>query len=284
MESDMQIDDDYITFRQSWLDTAFRCPEEGRRNMIDGQGQCSDEAFIGTATHAGIEAMVNGASHEAGHAAVVEEYANNPEALDLKFTKRSGIPECMGYSARCLDAWVKDIMPLSPLEGAKAEVAFEQPIFEHRGFTIAVKGTADLVPAYGNEVWDWKTAASEYRQKDKQMWAIQPTIYGMAAAMGAFGRTDFTLPIEFMYGVMVKRVGPCKGQLLRVQRTQGHVSWAVTRMKNFVDLYIDFGIDKPWPMVDEKNYLCSAKWCDFYSTCRGAHVTQQDDLFGYNPR
>lgn len=282
----MLIDDDgSIWFRQSWLDTAFRCPEEARLNIVHPEmGACTDEAFIGTATHAGIEHVVRGGDVADMDDVIINEYKTNPEAQDLRFTKRSGIDECIGYSIRCGDAWVKDIMPHAPLEDATAEMKFKVPLFEHRGHLVGVKGTADLVPATGNAVWDWKTSASDYRQKDKQMWAIQPTIYGLAAAMGGFGRDDFTLPITFTYGVMIKRVNACRGQILTVERTREHADWAMYRMKQLVNLYLDFGMDQPWPMVDEKNYLCSAKWCDYYDICRGAFITKRHDLFGYSPK
>lgn len=279
----MKISDDgsTITFRQSWLNTAFLCPERGRLDAITESDSTTDEAFIGTASHAGIEAVVNGASIAEGRAAVRDEYRINPEAEQIRFVKRGSIAECIDMSERCFDAWVRDIMPIAPLEGAKAEVAFSQPIMEYRGMLVVVEGTADLVPATGNVVWDWKTSNSEYNQKDKQKWATQPTMYGWVAALGAMGRTDFTLPIEFKYGVMVKRVKECRGQIVTVQRTANHVAWLEHRMKAMVDLYLDYGLDKPWPMVDEKNYLCSAKWCDFYDECRGKFITMDNDLFGW---
>lgn len=274
-----------IWMRQSWLDTYFRCPEEGRLAIvnpdIDGT---SDEAFIGTAAHAGIEALIKGDTVASARLAVREEYRTNPEADHIKFTKRKSLAECVDLSERCFDAWVKDIMPIAPWEGGVAEMDFQQVLFEHRGWNVGVQGTADLVPSTGNTIWDWKTAGRDYKQKEKQMWAIQPTIYGMAAVMGAFERYDFTLPIDFKYGVMVKLAKQCRGQIVHVQRNAEHVAFAEYRMRGAVDLFLDFGIDKPWPLIDASNYLCSAKWCDFYDQCRGKFITQQSDLFGWTPK
>lgn len=273
-----------ISFRQSWLGTAFRCPEEARWAINHPEmEQCSDEAFIGTAAHAGIEAFINGASQTDARKAVRCEYTTNDEARDLRFTKRSGIDECIDYSERCFDAWFNDIRPHAPLEGARAEVGFEVPVFEYRGYLAVIKGTADLIPAV-DDPWDWKTAGGEYRQKAKQMWAIQPTIYSMAAVLGGFGRNDFTWPMKFTYGVMVKRVNECRGQMLVVERTEEHAEWAMHRMRGFIDMYLDMGLARPWPMVDEDNYLCSAKWCSFYDECRGKYVSKKADLFGYDPK
>jgi hypothetical protein len=273
-----------IHLRQSWLDTFFRCPEDARFAAVSEPTGTTDEAFIGTATHAGIEAVINGSSMQEAKDAIAAEYATNLEAQDLRFTKRESIDECIDLSLRCFDAWVRDILPVAPIGGAQAEVSFEAPLMQYRDWLVSIKGTADLVPATGNWVWDWKTAGSNYSQKDKQKWAVQPTVYSMAAVMGAFGRTDYTWPVEFVYGVMVKLKRECRGQIVRVQRNQQHVAWLEHRIRAAVDLYLDFGLDRSWPMIEEKNFLCSAKWCDSYDQCRGKFIAQETDLFGWDPQ
>ena len=276
----VDLDNKTISFRQSWLDTAMRCPEEGRLAMVKDWDQTSDEAFIGTATHAGIEYVINGGSVAEGRGMVAAEYSTNPEAQDLVFTKRTSIAECVDLSVKCFDAFANELLPTLP--AGRAEVGFKVPLFEYKGWNISAEGTIDFVPDEGNYLMDWKTAGSKYQQKAKQKWAIQPTIYTTAAVLGALGR-EFTFPMDFHYGIAIKTQRPYI-QRVHVQRTEAHMRWAVHRIKSLVDLYINAGVESSWPQIDEGNYLCSPKWCSYYSICRGAFIDQEHDLFGYVPK
>lgn len=281
--------DGNLWVRQSWLDTAQRCPEDARRSLRYPENNvCTDEAFIGTASHHTIEQIILGNVEpvaEEIRRSIVGYYRDDPrvELPTMRFTKRSSLEECIELSIRLTQAWVRDIRPVAPLAGARTEVPFAVPLFEHRGRVIGIEGTVDLVPAEGNVLWDWKTSGKDYKQKDKQKWAIQPTIYSTAAVMGGMGRTDFTWPIEFTYGVMIKLQGKCRGQVVTVQRTAQHAAFAEARMRTWVDMYLDIGLDRPWPAIDDSNWLCSATWCDHYADCRGAHITLDHDLFGWVP-
>ena len=269
-----------ISFRQSWLDTYMRCPEEGRLNMVKGWDQTSDEAFIGTATHAGIETMINGGTSVDGRNAVIAEYENNPEAKEIVFTKRSSIAECVDLSVKCFEAFAKEVLPTLP--AGRAEVPYKVFLFDYNGWSIYLEGTIDFVPDVGNYLKDWKTAGSKYQQKKKQKWAVQPTAYGTAAVLGALGR-EFTFPIDFFFNVAIKTQKPYI-QEIHVQRDAAHMRWMMHRIKTIVDLYVAAGVDISWPQVDEDNYLCSDRWCAYYSVCRGAFIDQEHDLFGYVPK
>ena len=278
----MIVEGSDISFRQSWLDTAFRCPEEGRRAIIDPVDITTDEAIIGTGAHWAIEQVIDKTLDPADIEDGVRYFFDHVNDEEFRFTKRESLDEIIDYSQRCARAWVDDLSWRFPLEGAKTEVAFKVKAMEYRGYNVYLKGTVDLAPT---EPWlgDWKTSGSEYKQKEKQKWATQPTVYGLAAVLGGI-RPDvnYTWPITFKYGVMIKRVKKCRGQVVEVQRTAAHAAFLVKRIKSFIDLYIDFGLDRPWPLVDEKNYLCSAKWCDYYGDCRGKYITTDMDLFGWD--
>jgi hypothetical protein len=275
-------DDGSIALRQSWLDTAMRCPEEGRLAVVKPEFETvsSDEAIIGTGAHYAIEQLIRGAitADEIGRTAY--EYTVKLIGDEgCRWTKRSSAAECGDLAARCAEAWVEDIMPVAPIEGAKTEVTFSVPLMMHRDRQILLQGTVDLVPQ-AHELWDWKTAASDYKQKDKQKWAIQPTIYAMAAVRGGLQSTvKYSYPLDFHYGVMIKRANKCRGQILTVRRTMSHERWAIHRIRTLLDLALDFGLDKPWPQIDASNYLCSARWCSFYSICRGTEITEADDYW-----
>ena len=276
-----------ISFRQSWLGNAENCPENGRRQLNEPDvDRTTSDAFIGTAAHYGIEKVIEGTCDPADIGdAVVESYRTDPEAREIVFTRpkthQANIAECIDLSTRCAQAWVRDIMPHAPLEGARVEVKFDVDLFEYHGRRVSIKGTCDLVPAAG-PLWDWKTSNSSYRQKDKQKWALQPTVYTVADAFGGFGRYNERMPSEFVYGVMIKLKKQCRGEMLTVQRTQRHQDMLFQTLKDWIDLYEGMGVDGPsWPKKMDSNYLCSELWCPFYADCRGKHITAEDDLFGW---
>ena len=285
----MQIDDDgNISFRQSWLSNAENCPERMRLDFLHPErSRTSDEAFIGTAAHYGIEAVIEGRCAAADIAdAVRESYRNDPEAKTIYFarpnTHQSTIGECIDLSIRCAQAWVRDIMPHMPLEGARCEVPFDVPVFEHDGRIVSIKGTCDVVPVTGG-LWDHKTSARDYKQRDKQLWNTQATVYSMADCYGGFGRTDVRPPTTFTFSVMVKLKKECRGQIVTVQRDVGHFRRLEKVMRGWVDLLDGVGYEKQWPMISDGNYLCN-HWCDHYDDCRGADISKEDDLFGYVPK
>ena len=294
----MIIDPDQktIKIRQSWLDTATRCPEEGRLAVLNPDlGVTTDEAVLGTGAHWAIEQVIEGNLDPADIAHGVEYFFHHVNEEEYRFVKRASLDEIIAVSSNCADAWVRDIMPHVPLDGAVCEHHFDVQIDEvavppgkeipEGDWAIHITGTADLAPKVDSELWDWKTSGRSYSQKDKQKWAVQPTIYAAAAVLGGFpDDVTYTWPTTFKYGVMVKLAKTARGEITTVQRTQNHWDWVHRKIKSFVDLAIHFGFNRPWPMIDEKNFLCSATWCDFYSSCRGASIPTSDDLFGYNPK
>ena len=277
----MIFEDGIFKFRQSWLNTAQNCPEEGRRLILEESGN-TDETLIGTAAHYGIEqVLLNNYPSYAIESAVREYWHIDPDgeiAEGFRFTKRESIEEMIELSVRCALAWIDGIYPHLPLgQPYEVEKSFDVQLFEYRGYPIHLKGQIDFV---GSEVWDWKTSGSDYSQKKKQMWAIQPTAYSAALVHGS----NWSYPVKFKYGVMIKRKGDCKTQIVEVERSVEHENWMKRRMATWVDMFLDFGTDRSWPMVDEDNWLCSATWCDFYQDCRGKYISRQSDLFGYTPK
>lgn len=276
-------DDQTISVRQSWLDTFGRCPEEARLAVKypEFEAYDTDEALIGTFAHYGIEQVIRGSS-PSSIADVIRTHASSHEGV-VRYTKRSSFDEVVDMAIGCAEAWVRDILPDAPVDGAHSEVTFSVPLFEHRGWSVLLSGTVDLVPSTAG-LWDWKTSARPYKQREKQRLAIQPTIYTMAARSGLLPHATVPdLPAEFHYGVMVKPAQPkkqgriagpadpskCKGEIVTVTRDENHFAWAKHRIKTAVDLALDFGFDKPWPQVDD-SFLCNATWCAFWSVCKGA--------------
>lgn len=268
-----------IWLRQSWLDNAFRCPERARFAIVKPEWDevTSDSALIGTGAHYGIEQVIRGRDPEkiADLAAGFVLDYDEP----VKWTKYHSLPECADHAARCAVAWRDEIMPTLNLEGAKAEVTFKVPLYRRLDRMVGITGTVDLVTP--TELWDWKTSARAYKPRDKQRFAIQPTIYALAAVKGGLQSTTATWPLVFRYGVMIRNMKKAKTQIVEVQRDVSHAEWALHRIRQFVDMALAFGTDASWPMIDENNYLCSATWCPWHSICRGAFLTPADD--GWEP-
>ena len=272
------IDDvTHIWFRQSWLDTAFRCPERGRQAIVrpEWDETTSDSALIGTSVHHGIEEHLNGNIAEQDIGAAAEQFLLDWDRNDIKYTKYKTVDDLVFNAKVCAQGWSNDIRPHLPkLDDAQTEVTFKIPLWAQHGYTVGITGTIDLIS--DGQLWDWKTSAREYRASEKQRLAIQPTIYTLAAVKGDL--VSAALPMRFNYGIMLRGNKP-KGQILSVTRTQGHIDFAVQRMMQFVDLYHHFGVDKPWPMNDD-HFLCNQTWCPWWSICKGAHLTFADDRVG----
>lgn len=280
----MLIEDDGIWFRQSWLDTYMRCSERGRLAIIKPEFDklCGDAAALGTGAHAGAETILKGGSTIEAWDAIAE--AISAEALDpgISYKSYNNIDELIVVAIACFDAWLEEIYPWLVENGwhinARPEMKFKVPIFKlEDGTDVGITGTADL-PAEG-VVIDWKTSGKPYRQKEKQRFAIQPSIYTWAGVMGAFAPLEFEWPVRFYYGVMVrpsKVGGMASTQIVPVERTEAHARWALKQIKSALRL-AQTSLGTEWPTHDEGNYLCSAKWCPWHSICRGAVLSPEDD-------
>ena len=287
-----------IAFRQSWMGNFGNCPNKARLNVVHGDDirQESDAAMAGTAAHAGIEAflnkeiavtdMVDYARHAAYVAAIDGVTAKDGTVHSINYKSFSDADEMIFHAGNCTQGFINDILPWMEandmMEGT-AEMGFEYDHEVYRDWTIAHEGTVDWVPDNGNCLMDHKTSGRAYNQAQKQKWAQQPSAYALAALNGAFDR-DFDLPIDFHYSTMLRFKTKAEGKITTVQRNEQHVAFYVQQCRIAVDLFLDLGLDKPWPMIFDGNFLCSKKWCEAYDMCRGGVISNESDLFGYNPK
>lgn len=277
-------DDGNIWIRQSWLDTAMRCAERGRFAIVKPEldSMSSDAAVIGTGAHAGAETIMLGGSYFEALAAI-EKAIHEEDAIGILWKDYDSVEELVAYAKLCFDAWMKDLHPWvleNGFDGCKPEQEFAEPIYQlPDGRWVGIKGTVDL-PTMKNVIIDWKTSKRPYRVWEKQRHAVQPSVYGWAAVRGALQENHYTWPLDFYYGVMIRPKnlkGEAATQIVRVRRTESHARWAFKQIQTFVDLSLKTGLDSSWPLVTENNFLCSQKWCPWYSLCRGAHITPFDD-------
>jgi hypothetical protein len=279
----MKIDekDDVVNVyvRQSWLNDAMICPERSRLAiMLPTWRSSSDATVLGTAVHTAIEKILTGTTD------VV--YMNEEFVLALddlvkeepfKFNSMSGVNEMREFGLLMVDSFKRDILPSVEL-GGRVEHTFTHElstldgVLQHNGKPVKIlfNGTMDYVTPSG-VIWDWKTAARKYSQNDKQKQSIQASVY--AHAVVKEGWSDY--PVQFNYGVMT-RTSKSVGQIVKVVRTQAHAQWIQRQVENIVTQGLRTSVDMPW-LANDQNNLCSSKWCSFWSICKGAHVSEQDN-------
>lgn len=266
-----------IYVRQSWLNDALMCPERARLSALHPDTRReNDSAVMGTAVHAGIEAVLNGAIQpdEIGSRAVYEFdliRANLAEDGKEVTVTNTDPKNWTKHIASMAEAWSRDIYPHVPL-GGTTEMKFEVPVtvYEDHNFQYELwyEGTMDYVCA--NSIWDWKTAARKYYEAEKQSQNIQSAVYATAA--NKLGLLDYT--VNFNFGVMIRNASST-GQIVHVTRTQKHSDWIVSQTIALVNSVLlakrHLSGDSRW-MMNDQHHLCSERWCPVWSLCKGALV------------
>jgi len=279
----VQVDENGdIWFRQSWLDTANRCNERGRLSLIHPEESSNDLAAMGTCVHAAIEKVLSRELPPDHSCEWLYEHALTYAAVEpIKWVAWTLPGQFADHAVRCLRAFNLQLLPhIEP--GGQTEVEFKVPLFTFKDHTVGIKGTVDYVPPT-DPLHDWKTASRKFDQRIKQRTAIQPTVYAVAAAHGAFGR-PFEWPITFRYGVMIRGRETATTQLLDVQRTHAHEGWLIDQMRTYLNVATALGTTTTWPR-DEDHYLCNETWCPWWSMCKGARLTTDQDNWsvGFQP-
>lgn len=269
-----------IYVRQSWLNDVLMCPERARLATKNPQMRmASDATIIGTAVHHAIETFINTADEEGMVGQEVEEMVKcaiaEYQRLALEPHRKTGIDETkiLSYIDAMVVAWYTTIMPFVEL-GGKTEHRFVLPIgINIGGYDTYIEGTMDYITPSG-VIWDWKTAGRSYSGAEKQKNAVQASMYAMAACIE--GMVPNENDIEFKYGVMIRQETP-KAQVVSLHRNQEHVEWIRNQIISACRMGVSLGVDTGWLLNDQGN-LCSSKWCDFWSMCKGATISEQSLL------
>jgi hypothetical protein len=277
----MRINENNIYVRQSWLNDALMCPERGRFAITQPEWSSgSDATVLGTAVHAGIEhELINHNDSVAEMREIMWQTLNDTEPESFKWTSMKSIEDMGKFGEAMLLSWYRDIRPHVEM-GGLVEHQFVVPlgelVFNDTTYKLHYTGTIDYVTPSG-VVWDWKTAARKYQQGEKQRQSIQASVY--AFAVKSLGLTpDF--PVNFKFGVMT-RSAKSEGQVVDVLRTSAHASWVATQTMNIVSSALRMGLENNWLQVDQ-HFLCSEQWCSWWSICKGAHLSEQDNR--WNPQ
>lgn len=265
-----------IYVRQSWLGDALICPQRSKYAIsMPSMRRGSDATAIGTSVHAGIEQYLTG---ELGDLDSFQEYVHATMKVELdKDIKLTGLTDDPENLKACVDSmtqgWWDDIRPLVPM-GGLVEHKFSTPLDVNasNGYGIWLEGTIDYVGPDGS-LWDWKTSSRTYYGKEKQKQSHQATAYITACRkLGLIPDDDN--PSVFRFGVMVRQPTP-KTQIVTVTRGSSQVHWFRRQVTSVVNTAVQSWGIPDWPMNDQHN-LCSSKWCDYWSVCKGAHWLESD--------
>lgn len=260
-----------VYVRQSWLGDFLLCPQRARYGLaLPSMRRGSDATAIGTGVHAGIESVLNNTVGQYDEfLEVVQSSVASELEKDIKRTEISADTDKMNACVEAMsEAWWNDIRPLVPT-GGQTEHRFKSPtgMTAHDGTEIWFEGTIDYVAPDGT-LWDWKTASRPYYGKEKQTQAHQPTVYIDACrTLGII--PDTPEPSVFRFGVMVRQEKP-KAQVITVARGPEQIDWLRRQTVAVVNSAMRMWGQQDWTMVDT-SALCSAKWCDYWSLCKGAH-------------
>jgi hypothetical protein len=258
-----------VFIRQSWLNDLIICPERSRFKLEKPEmSGASDATIMGTAVHAGIESYLKD-EIPLERISTVAMLAWK-ELLEQPFkTTNLNMADAPAQITGMTEAWVTKIAP-HVQTGGNVEHRFSFPLNMTVGeWSVWCEGTMDYVQPDG-VIWDWKTASRPYYGKEKQSQAIQPTVY--AAALHYERQLEY--PIEFRYGVMVRQETP-KAQIVCINRTEAHERWLMHTIKPALVTAIRIGTNNSWVMNDT-TALCSDKWCDYWSLCKGAFLSHFD--------
>lgn len=260
MMKDSWIDEDgrwVHKFRQSWLNTFAKCPEQARalRAGEITSDRTTDSMILGTAVHAAIEHTLLGG--DADDYADVIEHTLDVQMLNGGWQKtKFDYRQIIDNAGRAFRLWHGDIAPhVDPIE---VEATFTHTLVDDEQRKIILTGTIDCLDK-GGVVWDWKTAGRAYEAWEYQRWAIQPTVYSTA-----FG-TDL-----FRYGVLVYNAG--ETQIVDVWRNEGHTQWLQAQCNQIASL-IEQDLSM-WPLNDQ-GWWCAETWCPKFAECKGAVMSPE---------
>jgi hypothetical protein len=241
----------------------------------------NDSAVMGTAVHAGIEAVLRGTidARDAHHVSVSKlNLIKDTEKVKVTNTDPSTWEDLVRSMT---NAWVAGVLPEVPL-GGQPEFKFEY--FSNivvDGYAIWFEGTMDYFHPTG--VWDWKTAARKYSLLEKQTQSIQASIYSGYALQSGEVEVDANGDVGFNFGVMIRNL---KGdsQIVRIKRNSAHSMWVTEQASTMVRLALamrntEGEFNRPW-LKNDQHFLCSERWCPWWSVCKGVFIQNTHNTSG----
>lgn len=285
----MKFTDEGITLHQS--DLKHPCMEHLRlQTLASGPRMETDAATVGTCMHHAIESELregpfNSEEEAVGWAAgeyirVLEEYQESGASYVMSsFNNHTAAVLALDRLVRswynCDDRIALMASHETPLVEWHFDLPFSEVQVKKHGkkaevIPVRLAGTADLV--WSNQVWDWKSAGSEYKRWEYQRWGRQPDVYTWAAAQSGLIFPDAQGLYDFKFKVFVRRAEIRPPQTVDITRSPKNWEWLGQTVDRVVNHMYNMGLETPWVM-DDQHVLCSPKWCPFWDQCKGKFVS-----------
>lgn len=267
-----------LALRQSDIATLDRCSWAWAEDQKLGEDRWeTTPASLGSACHAAIEGYI---------AQDIANYDDMVSVMEMDFIARTELPNfrwvkimtaetALKHGRSMLAHWWEKYAHVMGAHSIAAseqpEVTFKLPFYEDDHHKISLHGTMDVLQeaefADEDGAWrearviDWKSSTGGEWRRDKVLevtkWGIQSTIYTWAATqLCGYTVTDFTYGIIHPHGV----------QEFTVTRSPSDWDFLVDRVLAYARM-IEAGTFVPNP----GSHLCSATWCQHWTTCRGRH-------------
>jgi hypothetical protein len=252
-----------LTTSQSWLQDFQRCPERARRELLEPSFGYNDATAVGTALHLFMEGRLLGRAFDrARHDATTWLDATRVHE-SFRYVKVMTPETMFRHLDACIDGMERHVLRQVP-QGGQVEETLRAPLAAtDDGWRIMLEGTPDYVDPFLN-VWDWKSAGSEYNVWETANWSIQPTSYTFLASAASGEEVN-----DFTYAIAVKP----HGSIQLIDTVRGPQEWAwLGRVAQGALSMCRTMLDQPWPVV-HTHHLCDPKWCPAWDTCRGQYVS-----------
>lgn len=247
----------------SAISTYLSCPENFRRRYVEKQPTTTTPALLfGTAFHGTVEQYL-----------VVDR---NRSLIDV-WPEQWGAaverePDCE-WGAEMPEQYHNDGIRLvsapdvvKMIDAIKLRHDDEGPMVERKlelrvpGVPVPVIGYMDIMTADGIP-GDFKTSSYAWSQ-DKAKAELQPAFY-----LAALNQMGHTVPgLRFRHYVVTKGKQPT-ARVFEHQRTWGEILWLYELIQRVWD-----AIEKEVYPLNPSSWLCSPKYCNWWSQCRGRGV------------
>lgn len=248
-----------ITFSQSWLKDFLVCPERARRGMEEPRPSNNDATARGHALHEYMAWRLRGSRRSEAMAAGIQRLHTLSEMPDFQWVQVKRMVTLERHVTNLMVAFERHVLPQVP-EGGAIERTLTAPVGVIRGWDCYLTGTPDYL--HPMAIWDWKSSGQVWDRYQTANWDIQSSAYTFLAyeALG-LDIAGFT----FVVGI----VPHGDLQIIDVTRGEGDWLWLKRQIAQAVHL-LDVMPGEEW-ITNHQHWLCSARWCPYWDTCRGPY-------------
>lgn len=254
-------------FSQSDIKAVEICPERGRRSLLKLTPWTNkDNTAQGTAVHLAIElclqSIINGQG-PLGYWDMVtlamyefDELMAEPGSQWVKVQRRSTVE---GYVEKILLAFCQQVLPTLSPQAVELHLG-PHTIYEDELRVIQLEGTADYLDSIAG-LGDWKTAGRRWEAREHQKWDVQPTVYTCLLWLNGgieVGQIPWTWHVFYT-----------NGEYESISTSRGSGDWAWLKERCY-GLALQLEAELPVWFKNDTSWLCSAKYCDAWTECKGA--------------